>query len=107
MRSLCFLVAMSVVSGSLLMSASCSRREADGPTSVGIPECDQYLETMEKCAANAPLELKGPFKRDLEASREKWLKAAAEGRGESIRDDCKAALKALLLTPTCTGVREQ
>jgi hypothetical protein len=74
-------------------SAPASTPAASG-SSIGVPECDDYLSKVEACIANhVPEDAKAMQQQSMEQMRSQWRQAAATETGKvSLAAGCKAAL---------------
>ncbi|HJS75523.1 MAG TPA: hypothetical protein VJ921_14620 [Vicinamibacteria bacterium] len=69
---------------------------ASGASSIGVPECDDYLSKVEACIANhVPEDAKAMQQQSMEQMRTQWRQAAETETGKaSLAAGCKAALDA-------------
>jgi hypothetical protein len=72
-------------------------RDAGAAPSSGIPECDKYLATAERCAGKS-----SALVQSLKSARERWRQAAlSPGMRSALVSMCKQATESLLKMPSC------
>lgn len=67
-----------------------------GRASIGVPECDDYINKYEKCVTeNVPEAARDSLKSALDQSYDAWKQSASTPQGKSaLASGCKAALDA-------------
>jgi hypothetical protein len=74
--------------------------------SIGIEECDEYIEKMEECLEDIPAAGKPAMEQALEQSRDAFTQSAEAAKDskvaeDALRDSCKQSLEALEKNPAC------
>jgi hypothetical protein len=103
--------AMALLVGGSALSFAGVRPRAQPPTmrqafelktTIGVPECDEYLFRIELCISGLAPEVRDALSTSLQATREAWWATAATGTGrERLRVTCEKALDTLAVTPLC------
>lgn len=66
------------------------------PTTIGVPECDDYIKKMEACLATMDPAAKTQVEASFKQTRESWTQAAATPEGKAgLAQGCKTAIETM------------